>query len=727
MNHNPNKIFYNLKYEKLKNSNEPFTIIIPFRDNEQQNRRKQLNKIIPHLEEKLIKYTNKFNIIVIEQSDDNRKFNRGALLNIGHKIVENESKYIIFHDVDLLPDDTIIKYYLQYPYNPIHIGNNIKKYNFPLFLGAILSISIDTNNKINGFPNDFWGWGGEDDSYLRRLIVNNIKVARPSKGSFDELYHITTKQEKIPKPIKRYKINQTNYNWTFNGLNNIKYTIINNNKLSEHATKYTTYIDNTVFEIIPKIDSFNTIDECNKNRRTNIMNYINNHLVSKQEILDFVDILKEKYPIKSNYIVNTNNIFNENKKINDYIEKLKNFKIYKFHDDKEKAFMNGFKYLYYHIYKSTYVRIQDNKLICFKTFINFYPHNEWGQNLIFEEKYLKQKGINPEPEHWIANNCLIDNTLPIGIYPSRLMEFAHLLEETLKTNKVKDCEFFYNKRDFPIIRKDLKHPAEMLFDKDFINVDYSDKYDFMLPILGCSSSDKHVDVMIPTEDDIYMVFQRLYPTRCENSYLNIEKDNIKWNDKIPTAIFRGKATGCGVTINTNQRLKLSYLSDKWNNDDNYNENNKIDGIKFLDAGITGWNKRDKVYYREIKKIKLDQIPFNKAERISREEQYKYKYLISVDGHVRPFRVPFELGTNSLVLLVDSEFDYKCWWSNLIEPYIHYIPIKADLSDLDEKIKWCKTNDNECKKISENATEWYNIYMNKKGLTDYVSKILNEIA
>jgi hypothetical protein len=47
-----------------------------------------------------------------------------------------------------------------------------------------------------------------------------------------------------------------------------------------------------------------------------------------------------------------------------------------------------------------------------------------------------------------------------------------------------------------------------------------------------------------------------YPVLLENSSeYNEESANIKWEDKKPIAVFRGSSTGCGVTINTNQRLK----------------------------------------------------------------------------------------------------------------------------------------------------------------------------
>jgi hypothetical protein len=41
------------------------------------------------------------------------------------------------------------------------------------------------------------------------------------------------------------------------------------------------------------------------------------------------------------------------------------------------------------------------------------------------------------------------------------------------------------------------------------------------------------------------------------------------------------------------------------------------------------------------------------------------------------------------------------WYDLIE-WVHYVPIKNDFSDLNEKIEWCLQHEEECKEIVKNA-------------------------
>jgi hypothetical protein len=69
--------------------------------------------------------------------------------------------------------------------------------------------------KINGFPNNFWG-GAEDDALRVRISKNNIVVYRPSEGNTYAPHDPPTKTE-----INEHKRKNRNYdsiNWETDGL-----------------------------------------------------------------------------------------------------------------------------------------------------------------------------------------------------------------------------------------------------------------------------------------------------------------------------------------------------------------------------------------------------------------------------------------------------------------------------------------------------------------------------
>ena len=54
---------------------------------------------------------------------------------------------------------------------------------------------------------------------------------------------------------------------------------------------------------------------------------------------------------------------------------------------------------------------------------------------------------------------------------------------------------------------------------------------------------------------------------------------------------------------------------------------------------------------------------------------------------------------------------------------HYIEIKSDYSDLEEKYKWCLNNLEECKKIAENGKKYIEQFLNQENEKKITNKII----
>jgi hypothetical protein len=138
-------------------------IIVPYRDlHAAQQRAAHLKKFIPHMISFLnrckreFQYISDYHIYVIEQSNDQRKFNRGKLLNIGFdiartKFAKRNHDVFIFHDVDLLPDQDLAVWYTKFPKFPIHIARVWDRYSGnPKYFGGVVSFSSSDYKRING-------------------------------------------------------------------------------------------------------------------------------------------------------------------------------------------------------------------------------------------------------------------------------------------------------------------------------------------------------------------------------------------------------------------------------------------------------------------------------------------------------------------------------------------------------------------------------------------------
>jgi glycosyltransferase involved in cell wall biosynthesis len=69
---------------------------------------------------------------------------------------------------------------------------------------------------------------------------------------------------------------------------------------------------------------------------------------------------------------------------------------------------------------------------------------------------------------------------------------------------------------------------------------------------------------------------------------------------------------------------------------------------------------------------------------------------------------------------------KCWFSEFLKPFVNYIPIKYDLSDLIEKIEWVRNNDELAEKISKNALEFTDDIFSASFQQSYLKVSINNI-
>ena len=150
---------------------EKLAVIVPYR-----NRGEHLKAFMPYMEKSLTEEKVPFDIFIIEQYDD-KPFNRAKLLNAGF----NEAKeydYFAFHDVDMLPVDSDY----SYPDGPTHLSSEVEQFNWGLpydgYFGGVTLFDKESFLKINGYSNEYWGWGAEDDDIIHRCMIKNIDTYR---------------------------------------------------------------------------------------------------------------------------------------------------------------------------------------------------------------------------------------------------------------------------------------------------------------------------------------------------------------------------------------------------------------------------------------------------------------------------------------------------------------------------------------------------------------------
>ncbi|ETE70096.1 Beta-1,4-galactosyltransferase 3, partial [Ophiophagus hannah] len=119
-------------------------------------------------------------------------FNRAKLLNVGFKEAMKDEDWdcIFFHDVDLIPEDDRNIYTCDQ--FPKHVAVAMDKFGYKLpyktYFGGVSALSPEQYMKMNGFPNNYWGWGDGKASFrlvcasgaIPGVALSGMVISRPS-------------------------------------------------------------------------------------------------------------------------------------------------------------------------------------------------------------------------------------------------------------------------------------------------------------------------------------------------------------------------------------------------------------------------------------------------------------------------------------------------------------------------------------------------------------------
>ena len=171
---------------------------------------------------------------------------------------------------------------------------------------------------------------------------------------------------------------------------------------------------------------------------------------------------------------------------------------------------------------------------------------------------------------------------------------------------------------------------------------------------------------------------------------NVERNDVAWSRKKNMAVFRGALTGVTqkeATSNTN-----------------------------IDACMH--SRHCRLVFRHVKSTLVDaqlsttigliNNTLNGVEltgsTLNMTQQLQYKALIMVEGNDMATGLKWALLSNSVVMMQPPS--HTSWaMEELLEPWVHYIPLNDELSDVEEKMQWVLDNDKEAQLIAQRGTLW----------------------
>ena len=166
------------------------------------------------------------------------------------------------------------------------------------------------------------------------------------------------------------------------------------------------------------------------------------------------------------------------------------------------------------------------------------------------------------------------------------------------------------------------------------------------------------------------------------------QDDVPWDERQPIALWRGSTTGIPedrtVGWRSLPRIRLCQIA------------RSPSSRAMIDAGITAITQiADPGAADELREAGL------MAPHLAAGQFNRYKYQIDIDGNTNSWPGLFyKLLTGSPVLKIASPQGYRQWYYDQLRPWINFVPVTSDMSDLVETLDWLRAHDDAARRIGE---------------------------
>ena len=236
-------------------------------------------------------------------------------------------------------------------------------------------------------------------------------------------------------------------------------------------------------------------------------------------------------------------------------------------------------------------------------------------------------------------------------------------------------------------------------------------------LFSLRSSNLHFDIPIPDPVGYGSNGNYVWPDRSTL---------VPWEEKVDKVVFRGSASFSFAVDNwfSNARFRAVQLSNAHPD--------------LLDLGMTAVHPKpmppltagpkdlDTAYFPQPTNDDiLREAGIQLSKQMTFYEQSQYKYIIDIDGGLGSSRRIAMLQTGSVPLLTESH--WFCTHNKLLVPWVHYVPIAEDFSDLLDKVRWLREHDDYARSIVEHASAFADAYLTKQAAKEQFAAILSRYA
>ena len=194
------------------------------------------------------------------------------------------------------------------------------------------------------------------------------------------------------------------------------------------------------------------------------------------------------------------------------------------------------------------------------------------------------------------------------------------------------------------------------------------------------------------------IIWRLNSKRHYGTVPKVSPADIPWKDKKNVAVFRGGLTGRPRLGTKKSGTRNETISD-------YNLCMRMQRCQLVynAANSTLVDARITNTFQGIVPDILAGIPLV-GDILDLRSMLEHKAIIMLEGNDVSTGLKWALYSNSVLMATPPE---KTSWAmeDLLEPWVHYIPLNKDLTDVDEKMQWVIDNDEKAQMIAHRGSLW----------------------
>lgn len=244
------------------------------------------------------------------------------------------------------------------------------------------------------------------------------------------------------------------------------------------------------------------------------------------------------------------------------------------------------------------------------------------------------------------------------------------------------------------------HPIPALHDTRFLLYPHDRVEPFPVPTLVKTR---------PINDFGESILLNLNYGRHFSSLFDVDKNDIPYTAKKDVLIWRGATTGYGFGNNIPPReASREILVQQYHNSLN----------PHLDIGLSEIIQSNKEIHETYKQYL--------KQSMGMQQMLQHKLILSVEGNDVATNMKWILHSNSVPIC--PPFTIQSWiLENELIPWTHYIPIRADFWDMEDKVDWALAHPSLCESIAQNGREYMKPFLDVKRERGLIEMLLFRYA